>query len=99
MGLAAFSRTIAVLTRRTIKNKYPLPRINDLFEQLNGAKVFSKLDLRMGYHQICVREEDIPKTAFNTRYGLYEFTVMTFGVLKFSSDIHESYELFVPRMA
>ena len=67
------------INKKTIKNKYPLPRINDLFEQLNGAKVFSKLDLRMGYHQIRVREEDIPKTAFSTRYGLYEFTVMTFG--------------------
>src|SRR3954467_4149860 len=62
-----------------MKNKYPLPRINDLFERLNGTKVFSKLDLKMGYHQIRFREEDIPKTAFSTRYGLYEFTVMTFG--------------------
>src|SRR3954467_6082585 len=67
------------INKKTIKNKYPLPRINDLFEQLNGAKVFSKLDLKMGYHQIRVREKDIPKTAFHTRYGLYEFTVMTFG--------------------
>ena len=57
------------INKKTIKNKYPLPRINDLFEQLNGAKVFSKLDLKMGYHQIRVREEDIPKTAFRTRYG------------------------------
>src|SRR3954469_13297169 len=67
------------INKKTIKNIYPLPRINDLFEQLNGAKVFSKLDLRMGYHQIRVCEEDIPKTAFSTCYGLYEFTVMTFG--------------------
>src|SRR3954467_15149055 len=67
------------INKKTIKNKYLLPRINDLFEQLNGARVFSKLDLKMGYHQICVREEDIPKTALSTRYGLYEFTVMTFG--------------------
>ena len=67
------------INKKTIKNKYPLPRINDLFEQLNGERVYSKLDLRMGYHQIRVREEDIPKTAFSTRYGLYEFTVMTFG--------------------
>src|SRR4051812_14291938 len=67
------------INKKTIKKKYPLPRINDLFEQLNGARVFSKLDLKMGYHQIRVREEDIPKTAFSTRYGLYEFTVMTFG--------------------
>src|SRR4051812_5300188 len=68
------------INKKTIKNKYPLPRINDLFEQLNGANVFSKLDLRMGYHQIRVREGDIPKTAFSTRYGLYEFTFMTFGL-------------------
>ena len=67
------------INKKTIKNKYPLPRINDLFEQFNGAKVFSKLDLRMGYHQIRVREEDITKTAFSTCYGLYEFTVMTVG--------------------
>src|SRR3954466_2442949 len=67
------------INKKTIKNKYPLPRINDLFEQLNGARVFSKLDLKMGCHQIRVREEDIPKTAFSTRYGLYEFKVMTFG--------------------
>jgi hypothetical protein len=67
------------INKKTIKNKYPLPNINNLFEQLNGARVFSKLDLKMGYHQIRVREEDIPKTAFRTRYGLYEFTVMTFG--------------------
>ena len=64
----------------TIKNKYPLPRINDLFDQLAGAKVFSKMDLRMGYHQIKIRKEDIPKTAFTTRYGLYEYTVMSFGL-------------------
>src|SRR4051812_5563843 len=67
------------INKKTIKNKYPLPHINDLFEQFNGARVFSKLDLKMGYHQIRVREEDIPKTTFSTRYGLYEFTVMKFG--------------------
>ena len=64
----------------TIKNKYPLPRIDDLFDQLKGASVFSKIDLRSGYHQLKIRPEDIPKTAFTTRYGLYEFTLMSFGL-------------------
>ena len=64
----------------TVKNKYPLPRIDDLFDQLSGARVFSKIDLRLGYFQLKIREEDIPKTAFTTRYGLYEYTVMSFGL-------------------
>jgi len=64
----------------TIKNKYPLPRIDDLFDQLSGAKVFSKIDLRTGYYQLKIKKEDIPKTAFTTRYGLYEYTVMSFGL-------------------
>ena len=68
------------LNEVTIKNKYPLPMINDLFDQLQGAKVFLKIDLRSGYHQLKVREKDIPKTAFTTRYGLYEYTVMSFGL-------------------
>ena len=68
------------INQATIQNKYPLPRINDLYDQLAGSSVFSKLDLRLGYHQIRVRKEDIPKTAFVTRYGSYEYTVMSFGL-------------------
>jgi hypothetical protein len=68
------------LNEVTVKNKYPLPRIDDLFDQLRGACVFSKIILRSGYHQLKVRGCDIPKTAFVTRYGLYEFTVMSFGL-------------------
>jgi len=64
----------------TVKNKYPLPRIDLLFDQLSKAKVFSKIDLRSGYHQIKIRPQDIPKTAFSTRYGLYEYLVMSFGL-------------------
>ena len=68
------------LNEVTIKNKYPLPRIDDLFDQLKGAKYFSKIDLRSGYFQLKIKESDIPKTAIVTRYGQFEFTVMSFGL-------------------
>ena len=67
------------LNKVTIKNKYPLPMINDLFDQLKGAMVFSKIDLCSGYYQLKMRESDIPKMAFQTRYGHYKFLVMSFG--------------------
>jgi hypothetical protein len=64
----------------TIKNKYPVPHIDILFDQLAGAKVFSKVDLHLGYHQIKIHLEDNPKTTLSTRYGLYEYLVMLFGI-------------------
>ena len=68
------------LNKVTIKTKYPLPWIDDFFHQLKGASYFSKIDLRLGYHQLRVRGEDIPKKVFQTRYGHYEFLVMSFGL-------------------
>ena len=68
------------LNRVTIKNRYPLSRIDDLFDQLRGARVYSKIDFRTSYHQLRVREIDIPKTLFRTHYEHFEFTVMPFGL-------------------
>jgi hypothetical protein len=68
------------LNKVTVKNKYPLPRIDDLFDQLKGEKIFLKIYLRSGYHRVRVKDEDISKTAFRTRYGHYEFTVVSFGL-------------------
>lgn len=72
------------MNKVTIKNKYPLSRIDELFDQLHGTKFFSKIDLCSGYHQLNIREEDIPKSAFHTRYGHFEFLVMSFGLTNVS---------------
>jgi hypothetical protein len=83
----------------TIKNKYHLPRIDILFDQLAGAQVFSKIDLCYGYHQIKIRDEDIPKTAFSTRNGLYEYLVMPFGLI--NAPAHFMYlmnSVFMPEL-
>ena len=85
------------LNKVTIKNQYPLPRIDDLFIQLKRVRVFSKIELRTGYHQLRVREADIPKTTFRTRYGHFEFTVMPFGLkIAPTSFIDLMYRVFQP---
>ena len=87
------------LNRVTIKNRYPLPRIDELFNQLRGVRVYSKIDIRTGYHQLRVREADIPKTAFRTRYGHFEFTIMPFGLTNaltaFMDLIHRVFQLYL----
>ena len=87
------------LNEVTIKNKYPLPRIDLLFDQLARSKVFSKIDLRSGYHQIKIKPEDIPKMTFTTRYGLYEYLVMSFGLT--NAPAHFMYlmnSVFMPKL-
>ena len=68
------------LNKLTMKNKYPFPRIDDLFDQMRGARVFSKIDWSSGYHQVMIKDEDIQKTTFKTRYGHFEFVVVPFGL-------------------
>jgi hypothetical protein len=87
------------LNADTIKNKYPLPCIDIMFDQLAGAQVFSKIDLCSGYHQIKICAEDIPKTAFTMRYGLYEYLVMSFGLM--NAPAHFMYlmnSVFMPEL-
>ena len=89
------------LNRVTIKNRYPLPRIGDLFYQLRGAQIYSKIDLYTGYHQLRVREVDITKKAFRTRYGHFEFTVMSFGLMNapttFMDLMHRVFQPYLDR--
>ncbi|XP_019255344.1 PREDICTED: uncharacterized protein LOC109233958, partial [Nicotiana attenuata] len=85
------------LNKVTVKNRYPLPHIDDLFDQLQGAQVFSKIDLRSGYHQLKIREPDIPRTAFRTWYGHYEFLVMSFWLTNApTAFMHLMHSVFRP---
>ena len=78
---------LSTVNKVAINNRYPLPRIDDLFDQLRGVQVYSKIDLRMSYHQFRVREADIPKTVFRTRYRHFEFIVMPFGLTNASAAL------------
>jgi hypothetical protein len=83
----------------TIKNNYPLPRIHIMFDQLAGAQLFSKIDLCSGYHQIKIHAEDIPKTAFTRRYGLYEYLVMSFGLMNtLTHFMYLTNSIFMPKL-
>ena len=88
--------------RVMIRNRYPLPRIDDLFDQSRGARVYSKIDLRTGHHQLKVRETDIPKTAFRMRYGHYEFTVMPSGLMNalaaFMDLVHRVFQPYLDQL-
>jgi hypothetical protein len=80
-GTLRFYIDFRQLNKFNVRNKYPLPRIDDIFYHLRGENIFSKIDLRLGYHYIRIKDEDINKTTFKTRYGHYEFVVVPFGLL------------------